>query len=180
MGSLITAAELLHASMPDKRTELVRGTLVVREPAGYLHGEIVARLTYTLSHHVIAHDLGRVLSGDPGFHLARDPDTVRGPDVAFVRRDRLPPSPPAAFAEFAPDLVIEVRSPGDRPGEVLGKVADWLTAGTSLVWVIDPARHFARVYRADGTETLVAHDGMLLGEDVVPGFSCALRVVLGS
>src|SRR5206468_2285757 len=76
------------------------------------------------------------------------------------------------------DLVVEVLSPDDRPGEVLAKIADWLRAGTQLVWVVDPARHAARVYRADGSESLAAQDGMLDGEDVVPGFVCRLSEVV--
>ena len=68
--------------------------------------------------------------------------------------------------------------PGDRPGAVLAKVADWLDAGTRLVWIIDPERRLARVYRADGSLTLVTADDALDGEDVVPGFSCLLASVL--
>ena len=65
---------------------------------------------------------------------------------------------------------MEVLSPGDRPGELLSKVADWLTAGTRLVWVIDPERRIARVFRADGSEASLQHGQALDGEDVIPGF----------
>jgi Uma2 family endonuclease len=115
--------------------------------------------------------------GDAGFKLATNPDTVRGPDLAFIRRDRVPTPSPVGYAEFAPDLVVEVLSPGDRPGEVLAKVADWLSAGTSLVWVVDPERRQARVYRRDGSQALVSAGQMLDGEDVMPGFSCPLEAV---
>ena len=176
--TLMTADELLQVRIPDKHVELVRGVLVVREPPGYLHGEITARLARILGNYAEAHDLGRVLAGDAGFKLAVDPDTVRGPDVAFVRRERLPKPSPAGFAAFAPDSVVEILSPGDRAGEVLAKVADWLSAGTQLVWVIDPERRMARVYRHDGSETVVTADGALDGEDVLPGFSCPLASIL--
>ncbi|MGH7429075.1 MAG: Uma2 family endonuclease [Candidatus Methylomirabilaceae bacterium] len=175
---LMTADELLRVHIPDKQVELLRGVLVVREPPGYLHGEITARLTKALIDYTDAHDLGRVLAGDPGFKLATNPDTVRGPDVAFVRRERLPHPAPSGYAAFAPDLVVEVLSPGDRPGDVLAKVGDWLSAGTGLVWVIDPERRLARIYRSDGSETLVTADGALNGEDPVPGFSCTLATIL--
>ncbi len=79
---------------------------------------------------------------------------------------------------MAPDLVVEVLSPGDRPGAVLAKVADWLSAGSRLVWIIDPARRLARVYRVDGTEEIVTADQALNGENVVPGFSCLLETIL--
>ena len=177
-AALMTAEELLRTHIPDKRVELVRGVMVVREPAGYHHGEITARLTRVLVDYAEAHDLGRVLAGDAGFTIATNPDTVRGPDVAFVRRERVPHPSPVGYAAFAPDLVIEVLSPSDRPGELLGKVADWLTAGTRLVWVIDPERRLARVYRQDGSETIVPGDGALDGEDVLPGFDCRLASIL--
>jgi Uma2 family endonuclease len=124
--------------------------------------------------------LGRVLAGDAGFKLATDPDTVRGPDVAFVRQERLPKRSPRGFAAFAPDLVVEILSPGDRVGGVLAKVADWLSAGARLVWVIDPERRIARIYRPDGTETTIHEDDgeQLDGEDILPGFTCRLAAIL--
>ena len=105
-------------------------------------------------------------------------ELVRGPDIAFVRAERLPQPIPSAFLEFAPDLVVEVLSPQDRAGEVLAKVADWLDAGARLVWVVDPERRVARVYRQDGTEDVISNDGALMGEDVLPGFSCTLEAIL--
>src|SRR6266853_1754724 len=89
-------------------------------------------------------------------------ELVRGPDVAFVRQDRLPQPIPNTYLEFAPDLVVEVLSHNDRPGEVLAKVGDWLDAGARLVWVIDPERRLVRVYRADGTEFMLAETDQLL------------------
>jgi len=177
-SGLLTAEELLHLSIPDKRVELVRGVLVVREPAGGRHGRIASNVAGELRTHVRAHDLGAVYAAETGFTLARHPDTVRAPDVAFVRRERLPSPEPTGFPDLAPDLVVEVLSPGDRPGEVLGKVADWLSAGTRLVWVIDPDRRVARVYRHDGTEVTVGPAQALDGEDVVPGFTCPLETML--
>src|SRR5574341_1720008 len=176
--TLLSADELLHMRFPDKRVELVRGRLVVSEPPGFLHGECMVRLARILGDYVASHDLGRVVAGDPGFKLASDPDTVRGPDVAFVQKGRIPDPPPAGYAELAPDLAVEILSPRDRPGETLAKVADWLRAGTRLVWVVDPERRIARVYRADGSETVVDAGGVQDGEDVVPGFACPLSAIV--
>jgi Uma2 family endonuclease len=69
-----------------------------------------------------------------GFKLTANPDTVRAPDLAFISHARLPEPEPVGYPALAPDLVVEILSPSDRPGEVLGKVADWLSAGTRLVW----------------------------------------------
>jgi len=170
----MTADQLLRLNLPDKRTELVKGALVVREPAGYRHGEVAVKLTMAIAGFVHDRQLGAVLAAETGFKLFTNPDTVRAPDVAFVHRDRLPESSPAGYAPFAPDLVVEVLSPDDRPGEVLAKVADWLSAGCRLVWVVDPVRRTARVYRADGTESLLTDRDALDGEEVLPGFACPL------
>ncbi len=174
----MTADELLQTSLPNKRAELVRGLLVVREPAGGRHGYVTARLTKRLMDVVEARGLGSVFAAETGFLISADPDTVRAPDVAFVSRARLPDPDLAGYPALAPDLVVEVSSPGDRPGETLTKVGEWLTAGTRLVWVVDPARRQARVYRADGSETVLAEADILDGEDVVAGFSARLGDIL--
>lgn len=174
----LTAEELLGLYLPNKRSELVRGVLAVREPAGGRHGDLAMRLTLAIGTHVKTRGLGWVFAAETGFTLARNPDTVRAPDVAFVRQNRLSAPLPKGYAELAPDLVVEVLSPDDRPGKVLAKVADWLTAGTLLVWVVDPERRQARVYRADGTQAIVGADGVLEGEDVLPGFVCPLAEVV--
>ncbi|HUL03986.1 MAG TPA: Uma2 family endonuclease [Gemmatimonadales bacterium] len=176
--TLLTADQLLHLNIPNKRTELVKGVLVVREPAGGRHGRVAMQISRLLANHVAAHRLGQVYAAETGFTLFRDPDTVRAPDVAFIRSDRLIEPEPIGFPELAPDLAVEVLSPGDRPGEVLAKAGDWLSAGTRLVWVVDPQRRLARVYRQDGTDTFVRADETLDGEDVVTGFSCSLGAVL--
>jgi Uma2 family endonuclease len=173
----MTAEDLLRLNLPNKRTELVRGILVVREPAGYQHGDVAARLVVAIANHVNAHGLGRVFAAETGFTLTRSPDTVRAPDVAFITATRLPDPPPRGFAELAPDLAVEVLSPDDRPGEVLAKVADWLNAGTRLVWVVDPVRVIARVYRADGSESVLSETDALRGEDLLPGFEYQLSVI---
>lgn len=176
--SLMTADELLYARIPDKRVELVRGVLTVRELPGYTHARVTASLGTRLGTHIENSGANVVLLAETGFKVARSPDTVRGPDLAVIRRDRLPVPEPRGFLDLGPEMVVEVLSPGDRPGEVLAKVADWLSAGTRLVWIIDPERRLARVYREDGSLTIVTATEQLDGEDVVPGFSCPLAAIL--
>ena len=171
----MTADELLRLDTSDKRTELVRGHLIVHEPAGYRHGDIAARVLAALFTIVDSRSLGRVFIAETGFLLRRNPDTVRAADVSFVRHERLPHPVPHGFAELAPDLVVEVLSPDDRPGEVLSKIGDWLEAGARLVWIIDPERRDARVYCDDGSQAHLSEDDQLDGESVVPGFRCVLR-----
>lgn len=174
----MTAEELLRLNLPDKRTELVKGRLVVREPAGPPHGRVAMRIAVAISNHVYQHELGETFAAETGFTLHRNPDTVRAADAAFIAIERLPPPETRGFPELAPDLVVEVLSPDDRPGEILAKVADWLTAGCRLVWVIDPMRRAGRVYRADGTMALLGEHDAFDGEDVLPGFRGELSAFL--
>jgi Uma2 family endonuclease len=123
-------------------------------------------------------NLGICATADGGMRLAADPDTVRAPDVSFVRAERLPAGGlKAGYFAGAPDLAVEVLSPTDRFSDVQRKVRDYLAAGTRLVWVIDPEARTAIVYRPDGRVTFLDEDGVLDGEDVVPDFSLALADV---
>lgn len=175
---LMTAEQLLVLDLPGKSTELVRGRLIVREPPSAYHGKVAARLLFLIGEHVYRYDLGDLFSQDTGFQIESNPDTVRAPDVAFVEKSRTSLVGTRGYGPLAPDLVAEILSPGDRPGEVLKKVGDWLDAGVRLVWVIDPKRSDALVYRPDGSVTRIDASGALDGEDVLPGFSCALTEVL--
>jgi Uma2 family endonuclease len=170
--SPLTAEELLRRRFPDKRVELIDGRPVVREPAGYRHGRIAARVAAKLTVHADTNELGVVCAAETGFVLRRGPDTVRAPDVAFISKARLPDPDQITYAELAPDLVVEVLSPGDRPGDLLAKVADWLNAGSRSVWVVDASRRLIRVYGHDGSCAMLREGDRLEGGDVVPGFSC--------
>ena len=173
-GDLMTANELLTLEKLGKSTELVRGKLIVREPASTYHGHVQGILHILVGSYVRAHALGAVFGQDTGFKIASDPDTVRAPDLAFLDRTRVAQIPRRGYAALAPDLVAEILTPDDRPGEVLAKLGDWLDAGVRLVWVIDPDRRVATVYRADGSVITVASDADIDGDAVLPGFSFRL------
>jgi Uma2 family endonuclease len=154
----MTADELYRYDLPKKRTELVRGRLLVREPTGGPHASLLTELTIRIAAHVRATDppLGRVLVGDPGFWIERAPDTVRAPDLAFIRREQLPGGRvPDGFFEGVPDLAVEIRSPSDRAGDLYEKLAQWLNAGVGLIWVIDPKRREAMQLDDRGTTTML-------------------------
>ena len=173
----ITAEQLPYVSPPHKSTELVRGQLIVREPPGSRHGNLAAKVLVAIGIYLHTHPVGELFAAETGFTLQRKPDTVRAPDVAFIRNERLPNPIPVGYPELAPDLVVEVLSPSDRAGMALAKVGDWLDAGAALVWVIDPARKTARVYRADGSERLLDAADTLSGEELLPGFELPLATL---
>jgi Uma2 family endonuclease len=113
---------------PDGRWEIVEGRLVTMTPTGYEHAGIVATITALLHQHVTSQRLGRVVTGETGFILSRDPDTLRAPDVAFVSAERDDPDE-RGFFPGAPDLAVEVVSPQDRQQDVEAKARAWLEAG---------------------------------------------------
>jgi Uma2 family endonuclease len=117
-----------------------------------------------------------VATGEPGFRLTTDPDTVRAPDVAFVRHDRLPVGEAArGFFQGAPDLAVEVISPNDLYTEVDEKVGEWLEHGTRMVFVVNPRRQTVAVHRPGQPVRVLGIDDTLDGEDVIPGWIFPIR-----
>jgi Uma2 family endonuclease len=175
-NQLITAEELL--CMPDDgyRYELVKGELRKTAPAGYLHGRIAINVTTPLDRHVRAHALGTVYAAGTGFKLASNPDVVRAPDVAFVRRERVEEvGDVEGYWPGAPDLAVEVISPGDTYTEVQDKVCDWLEAGTKMVILVMPRRRAVTVYRSLSDIVMLGETDTLEGGDVVPGWRIPVR-----
>ncbi len=168
---LRTADDLDRMPEDGWKHELQAGVLVSEPLPSPRHGRIAAEICARLHHHARSQRLGVVIGNDSGFLLARSPDTVRGPDVAFVSRDRYAAAgdPVTAFPG-APDLAIEVLSPSNTPAEVRAKVADYLAAGTQLVWVVDAERRTVTAYRSLLAPRILMETDVLEGEDVVPVF----------
>lgn len=172
----VTAEDLWK--MPDDgyRHELVKGILRKMPPAGFEHGIRSVKIGSLLHVHVEKHRLGCVCGAETGFTIARNPDTVRAPDAAFVRREAIEARGIVkGYWEGAPDLAVEVISPGDTYTEVAEKVEDWLTAGCAMVWVINPRRETVEVHRPGEESTVLSGADILEGGDVVEGFRCEVE-----
>ena len=173
------SADQLFA-MPDdgNRYELVHGELRMMSPAGGEHGWIAMRIASRLDEQVEELGLGIVFAAETGFRISTDPDTVRAPDVAFVRQDRIESIDDLKkFVPLAPDLVAEVVSPNDTSSEVEAKVQMWINAGTRMVLVVDPATACIRVYR-DTAKIAVFHEGDTVdASDVVDGWTLSVSAV---
>jgi Uma2 family endonuclease len=176
---LLTAEEFrLLPEPPDgSQQELIRGVVVTMPPPGGRHGACCVRISSRLFLHVDANRLGTVVSNDTGFVTDRDPDTVRGPDVSFWSKERLP-EVPEGYPTVAPDLVVEVVSPGDHFSRLQNKVRHYLTHGVKLVWVVDPEDRSVTVYRSLTQGSILTENDTLTGNDVVPGFSVPVRDIL--
>jgi Uma2 family endonuclease len=120
-------------------------------------------------------NLGTILAGT-GFVLSRDPDTVRAPDVVFLRADR---EIGDGFIDGAPELAVELVSPGDRPGYLREKVAEWLEAGAEAVWVVDPRAGTVTVPEGARGPRVLEETDTLDGGLVLPGFALDLRELFG-
>ena len=172
----MTAAELRCLPDDGLRHELVAGELRTMAPSGGEHGWVTSDIHVSLATYVLAQGLGRVFAAETGFLLASNPDTVRAPDVAFVRRERVRAvGRQPGYWPGAPDLAIEVVSPSDRPREVAEKVATWLRHGTQMVIEVDPRRHTVAVHRPGQPVRVLSEADILDGEDVVAGWSLPVR-----
>ena len=172
----MTAEELFELPDDGWRYELVAGELVRMTPTGAEHGTVTACLSYVLREYVLRHGTGTCCGAETGFILRRAPDVVRAPDAAFVSRERIPKTGiPTSYWPFAPDLAVEVPSPSDRFADIEMKIAEYFSAGTRLVWVVEPATRTVRVYRSPRDVQVVGEEGELNGGEVLPAFRCAVR-----
>jgi Uma2 family endonuclease len=172
-GKLITAEEFMR--LPDPvdgyRQELVHGKVITMPPAQGPRGYSCLAIGSFVFQYVRAHRLGFAVSNDTGVVLARNPDTVRGPDAAFWSFARLPKLP-EGYIEIAPNLAIEVLSPSNTRRKIREKIKEYFSNGTERVWVIYPKTREARVFRSPTKSTVLGVRDVLDGETVLPDFRC--------
>ena len=175
--TLLTAEDLWKIVADGSRYELSKGELVPMPPVGIPHLAIVGRLGKLLSIHVDENRLGLV-GPEGGFRLSRNPDTLRAPDIAFISRERLErEGMPQKFADFPPDLAVEVLSPEDPANEIARKVDEYLAAGVPLVWVVDPGIRKVTVYCSLQDIKVLSAEEELDGGEVLPGFRVKVAAI---
>jgi Uma2 family endonuclease len=171
----LTVAEF-EAEAREGLWELIDGEPIAVTPSAGLSSMIASRINGHVFIYLTEHPLGHGFSSDAGFILFPDRNTVRSPDFAFIRRSRLP-EVPAAYIPMPPDLAVEVLSPSDRLTDALAKALMYLQAGVPLVWLIDPMKRTATIFRQDEGPITMGEDGVLDGADVLPGFTLPLAVL---
>jgi len=175
--TLLTAEDLWKIVADGSRYELSRGELVPMTPVGIPHSAIVMRLGKLLSTYVDERRLGLV-GTEGGFKLHRNPDTLRAPDIAFISKARLEREGiPPRFADFPPDLAVEVLLPDDTASEIARKVDEYLAAEVPLVWVVDPGIRKVTVYRSLQDIKVLSAEEELDGGDVIPGFRVKVQEI---
>ena len=171
--TLLTAAEL--EQMPDDdsvRYELDEGELITIPPAGEDHGGFEIQIGALLHNFVKRHKLGKVYGSSAGFRLKDD--TMRAPDVAFVRSARVAAVKSKGFAKGAPDLAVEILSPSDTFRQLMRKVKQYFAAGTHTVWIVYPDREEVQILEATGTDRLLQGDDPIEAPELLPGFSVSI------
>lgn len=168
----MTAEELRQLPDDGRLHELVEGVLIAMPRPSLRHGRLALKLGRLMED---AAGQDGIVAVEAGFLLRRSPDTVRGPDVAFVAASRLGGDQDDGFFLGAPDIAVEILSPSNSPAEIEQKVQEYLAAGARLVWVFDPKMRVVSIRRADGSAQALHTDDVLSGEDVLPNFSVSLR-----
>ena len=172
----MTAEELERLPDDGLRHELVTGFVVSEPPAGFPHGDVAGRIFDALTVHVRHLRLGRLISADTGFLLARNPDTVRAPDVAFVSAARLKEAGDVrGYFPGPPDLAVEVLSPSDSRNEAHGKIADYLATGCRLVVLVDPLKRRVELYRSLTAPQFLSVQDDFEAPDILPGLRVPVR-----
>ena len=170
--TLLTGDDLLRMSDDGWQYELRAGELIRMSPPGYEHSDIGTELAARLRPYARQRKLGLVVM-EAGFRLSADPDTVRAPDVSFVRQDRLPQGRrPRGYFPGAPDLAVEIASPSDSAEDINEKIAEYLHAGSQLVVVLYPRTRQVGLYRPDASAQFLSDKSTLDLTEVVPGFTC--------
>ena len=153
--------------------EWVDNTLV-EKAVGFRESLLAAMIIMKLGEYLAEHDIALVSGADGVMRIL--PGIGRAPDVAVILRTSYPPRSwrEEAVPELVPDLAIEVLSKSNTQREMKRKRSEYFTAGTKLVWEIDPAARSARVYTSNDEGLLFGVDGVLQGDPVLPGFRLSL------
>ncbi len=173
---LMKAEELLKLPRRRFRYELVEGELLTMSPGSEEHGAVIINLALPLAQHVKSHNLGRVYAAETGFKLESDPDTVLAPDIAFIKAERLG-ALSKSYRLGAPDLAVEVISPGESKNKIEKKTERWLQAGASAVWLVNPQTRTVSVCRLNTATKLLSEKDLLTGDDIVREFRCPVSEI---
>ncbi len=167
----VTANEFLTHPSAAAASELVRGAVHVMTPASGAHGVVAGTIFAALNAFVEQRQLGMCFPDNTGFQLPGLGDTVRSPDVAFVRMERLPTGGiGTGWMTVAPDLVVEILSPTETTSQLEDKLRDYRSAGTRVFWIVDPLARTVSVRDAATGDRVVGEHGEIDAPELLPGF----------
>jgi len=175
VGRKVWTDEELMRIKHEGKVELVDGEVRLMTPAGGRQGRVSARLAVRLGSYILRHNLGEIFDAQTGF---RPRDTMLAPDFSFVSRERLgPENVPDGFLHIPPDLAVEVLGLNETFADYEEKVAEYLSWGVRLIWLVDPNTETVMVIRQKGERQVLKGKDVLSGEDVVPGFKIRVKTI---
>jgi Uma2 family endonuclease len=176
---LLTAEEFFLLPQPEdgSQQELVRGEILTMPPPEGLHGVTCSKADRRLGNYIDSGPGGTLACNDAGFITERDPDSVRGPDISYWTKERLK-EVPVGYIEIAPDMLVEVLSPGNTWKKIRAKLQEYFAKGVRLVWVISPEDRTLTIYRTADEGRVLHETASVTGEDVLPGFTCRVSDLL--
>ncbi len=171
MSLLVEDLEKMQQQYPDYRMELVKGNVIVMSPSGYESDEIAAEMIAQLRNWVRPRKMGRITASSAGFRLPNS--DLRAPDASFVLAERLRISP-RSYAQLAPDLTVEVKSPTDDIEALRTKIREFLSLGTTVGILINPDDHTVEVHRSDRNVEVLRDGDILTVPELLPGWEVAV------
>ncbi|MBI5081448.1 MAG: Uma2 family endonuclease [Chloroflexi bacterium] len=169
---LITGEELWAMGSAGDLYELIEGRIIYMSPTGFLHGQYEVGISEKLNRFVRQHKLGKVVSGEVGVYITRNPDTIRAADVAYISKERYAQHDKSkGYLTVAPELVVEILSPDDRWNDVTQKMREYFSIGVKLMWIADPQSRRVYAYRSPTEAREFKASDTLTADDVLPGFS---------
>ena len=178
---LLTAEEFFDLPSPSDGTvlELVRGEVVAMPGPGFEHGEIQGNAYFQIKAFLKQNPVGRVVV-ESGTVTERNPDTVRGPDVSYYSKERLPLDQRVIkYHDQPPDLCVEVVSPSNTKRRLRDKIREYFFSGVRMVWILDPEDRSVTVFVAPDEGLTLFNQAVIDGGTVLPGFSCKVTDLFG-
>ncbi|MCK6483427.1 MAG: Uma2 family endonuclease [Phycisphaerae bacterium] len=158
--------------------ELERGEVIRLSPGGLDHGRPAMNIAFLIEAWARQARRGRVYTNETGVVTQRDPDTVRGADVAYFSYERLPrETRPRGFATVAPELIVEVVGKSQGSGKMVEKAGEYLRMGVDRVWIVNPDTRTVHVFRPDAEPQRFGEADTLADGAVLPEFSCGVAEI---
>jgi Uma2 family endonuclease len=180
-AKLLTAEEFFLLPKPEdgSQQELVKGEIITMPPPGGMRGVSCSKVDCKIGYHIDSPGGpgGTLVCNDAGFITSRKPDSVRGPDVSYWSKERLK-EVPVGYIEIAPDMLVEVLSPSNTSKQIRTKIKEYFARGVRLIWVVAPEDRTLTIYRTPDEGRVLHETATVMGEDVLPGFSCRVSDLL--
>lgn len=161
-STAMTVQEFSRLPRDSARHELNAGELITMPPPKALHSRL-AKAVFVALHSRLPKDGTREVYMEAGYLLSRAPTTIRQPDVSVLSKERVQATHEDDYFDGAPELAVEVVSPGDSADDLEEKVRQYLAAGSRWVWVVYPKSQSVTLWDAEGGRKFT-------GDDALPEF----------